>query len=458
MVIYPYTLPALFAFISKIVILVLSLRAERQNFQTRLFIAALIASMVINVAEVVGLQNLIAPERMVVLHFAAHIMMLALLVELAISISLDELSNELFSKIRLVIYGYASLLEVLLLFTPMLISGAEPLGDYTYTRIPGSLYWIYELYVVTTMVAIMLLPVWGLRRDRDIAMRNRCKLWVVLSAPLVVLVLIIIGLLHFGIHWFNVTVTTPLLIATFMAAVGYAVHHQRPIDLNFYLPGSRIKTFKINLYTKLADFSREIPRIRNIGRLLRQLAAILKCPVALVSQRAVLYDTSKTSKLPSFPISALHDIGHMTVANEVRESDPSLYALMVQHSVAAIVPLFPHSKAARHWLLLGEPFSRSIYMPQDFREIERVFGRIAGLLLDKLLEAEEKPSQMQKVAVSGLKKSLPESVAEFEAGLIRQALTSCHGNQAHAARLLGIRPNTLHYKIERYGLVSQASP
>lgn len=452
MVIYSYTLPALFAFLSKIVILVLSLRAERQNFQTRLFLTALLSSMVINIAEIMGLQNLVSPDQMVVLHFAAHIMMLALLVELAISISIDGLSAKLFSRIRAALYSYALLLEGLLLFTSLLILGAEPLGGYTYTRIPGPLYWVYELYVVTTMSVITLLPVWGLRRGRDIALRNRCKLWVALCAPLAALVLVIIGLLHFGIHWFNVTVTTPLLIAAFMAAVGYAVHHYRLVDLNFYLPGSHLKKFKTKLYAELTDFSRNIPRFRTINQLLKQLAAILGCSVALVSQRAVLHDTSENSKLSSFSASALHDVRRMTVASEIREYEPNLYASMVQHGVAAIVPFFPHSSAARHWLLLGEPFSRSIYMPQDFKQIERLFGKIAGLLLDKLLLTDERPSPALKVAIGGLKKSLPESVAEFEVGLIRQALMSCDGNQAHAARLLGIRPNTLHYKIERYGL------
>ena len=49
-------------------------------------------------------------------------------------------------------------------------------------------------------------------------------------------------------------------------------------------------------------------------------------------------------------------------------------------------------------------------------------------------------------------KAFPASIAEYEEALIRQALVRCNGNQAQAARLLGVRPNTLHYKIERYGL------
>jgi hypothetical protein len=457
MVIYSYTLPAILAFLSKIVILVLSLRAERQNFETRLFVFALLSSMAVNVAEILVLQKFLAPDVGVMFHFAAHIILLALLVHLAMSVSLDRLPKTVFFGVGVAIYGSVPVLEGLVIFTSLLISGAEPLGGYTYTRIPGPLYWLYELYVILAMLAITLLPVWGLLRGRDIATRNRCKLWVTLSAPLALLVLVIIGLLHYGIHWFNVTVTTPLLIAMFMAAVGYAVHHQRPIDLNFYIPGSRLKRFKIGLYTKLADYNREISHARNIGQALKQLAVILKCPLALFGLRGIIQQGTTATGYSAFPLSALHDIGRMAIANEIRESDPKLHALMIQHRVAAIVPFFPHSKTARHWLLLGEPFNRFIYTSRDFREIERLFGKIAGLLLDKLLETGEKPPQAQRADASQSKKSLSESVAEFEARLIRQALASCDGNQAHAARLLGVRPNTLHYKIERYRIVAQST-
>ncbi|HLD13336.1 MAG TPA: helix-turn-helix domain-containing protein, partial [Burkholderiales bacterium] len=47
---------------------------------------------------------------------------------------------------------------------------------------------------------------------------------------------------------------------------------------------------------------------------------------------------------------------------------------------------------------------------------------------------------------------LEEHVAAFEARLIEQTLKRCQGNKSKAARQLGLRPNTLHYKIERYGL------
>jgi len=47
-------------------------------------------------------------------------------------------------------------------------------------------------------------------------------------------------------------------------------------------------------------------------------------------------------------------------------------------------------------------------------------------------------------------KSLEDYVCEYEKQIIQQALDYCHGNQARAARLLGLRPNTLFYKMKRY--------
>jgi DNA-binding protein Fis len=43
-------------------------------------------------------------------------------------------------------------------------------------------------------------------------------------------------------------------------------------------------------------------------------------------------------------------------------------------------------------------------------------------------------------------------VQRFEIGLIRVALGRCGGNQRQAAKLLGLRPTTLHEKVKLYNL------
>jgi transcriptional regulator with GAF, ATPase, and Fis domain len=50
--------------------------------------------------------------------------------------------------------------------------------------------------------------------------------------------------------------------------------------------------------------------------------------------------------------------------------------------------------------------------------------------------------------------NLRDEVRKFETAIIRAALVRTHGNQWHAARLLGVKPTTLNAKIRRYGISS----
>lgn len=52
---------------------------------------------------------------------------------------------------------------------------------------------------------------------------------------------------------------------------------------------------------------------------------------------------------------------------------------------------------------------------------------------------------------------LQDEVHRFEADLIRAALEKTGGNQARAARLLGVKHTTLNAKIKRYRIVCEAS-
>jgi len=69
------------------------------------------------------------------------------------------------------------------------------------------------------------------------------------------------------------------------------------------------------------------------------------------------------------------------------------------------------------------------------------------LLVSELLS----PQEVSKLDIEG-GISLDDAVSQFESNLIRQALIITGGNQARAARLLGIKANTLNYKIKIYDL------
>ena len=99
------------------------------------------------------------------------------------------------------------------------------------------------------------------------------------------------------------------------------------------------------------------------------------------------------------------------------------------------------------------------------QEVPQFAARVQGLkemVLSVLKEAQalESATLMSELAIpQGIRQTdienginLDDAVRRFESNIIRQALLITGGNQARAARLLGIKPNTLNYKVKIYNL------
>jgi transcriptional regulator with GAF, ATPase, and Fis domain len=84
------------------------------------------------------------------------------------------------------------------------------------------------------------------------------------------------------------------------------------------------------------------------------------------------------------------------------------------------------------------------------------FNALRELVLMLLSEVES--LQIDRPNRSDCGAGLQDQVQRFERDLIRQALHRTHGNQAQAARLLGVKHTTLNAKIRRYkiSLIGQA--
>ena len=76
---------------------------------------------------------------------------------------------------------------------------------------------------------------------------------------------------------------------------------------------------------------------------------------------------------------------------------------------------------------------------------------VQGLEHDELVSELTAPQNSVKLEIEkGIK--FDDVVRQFETNIIQQALSITGGNQARAARLLGIKPNTLNYKVKLYNL------
>jgi hypothetical protein len=490
--------------------------SRTHSVQTRLYLLTLFAFSIQNLAEIGHFYTFIErghiPTFEVNMFYAATITALAFLFHLALALVYDP-QDRMPRRLAHAMYVYALVLIALIFLTPWLINGYTPIGRYTVTRIAGPLYGLFELYAIGICLAVVGILALGIKRQQSSYKRNRVKIVLIAVIPLTVVLTTVLVSLHIGVRLFNASVILPTALTFFLAVSAYATHQYRLFDIDFFLPWSKVRKRKTAFYDRIRATVAEIADLSSVNQVVNRLADTLRCPVALIGgQKPVLALAGESFGMARFPIKELRKIDSILVANEIAETMPEAHALMTRHKVAVIVPYHPHSETAASWMLLGERFSEEIYTPLDFKVVEELFDRMGDLFLDKLLlmrtqltdaqremralhhrlahaweeldqirkenqSLREQNSQLMseyattvestvlgtKAALAGeptaeveaiapAEKSLDDYVEEFEARIIGQVLKRCEGNKAKAARLLGLRPNTLHYKIERYGI------
>ncbi len=449
------------------------------------------------------------------LYFAIGIPFLALVLHLSLRLSTTPAQWEQWGRYVYLLYVPVPILEFLLLGTDKLVSGFTHFGQYTILRTPGPLYFLFETYAPLYLLASLVYLAYGARASRmPVISRLRNRWWLAALLPFVLLNVYLIVANHFGLAKLSSSVFNPIAITIFLAITTYATHQYRLFDIEFFIPWSKVRQRKTVFYQRIQATVTELADLRSADEALSRVANILRCPVALVGGwRPVLAHAGEGSiEIAQFPHEPLEKLDRIVVANEIEQALPELHRTMTQFRVAAIVPFYPHSRTAASFLLLGDSFNESVYTPLDFRKVERLFDSLAEFFLDRIafLRAELAESQAQtrdaNEAVEQQRKELArvqeentllrdnnfrllrenhvarktlglrppsksapvlklaserrpdwsrplsQRMEEEEAKIISEALKCSKGNKSEAARLLGISPSTLHYKLERFGL------
>jgi two-component system response regulator HydG len=112
----------------------------------------------------------------------------------------------------------------------------------------------------------------------------------------------------------------------------------------------------------------------------------------------------------------------------------------------------------------NETMSRlmAYHWPGNVRELENVVERALVLAEGEMLQAADLPplaSNGHDVTLAPAPAPFPNAgldlttvVEGLEAKLLREALDRARGVKAEAARLLGLKPSALYYKLEKYGI------
>lgn len=98
--------------------------------------------------------------------------------------------------------------------------------------------------------------------------------------------------------------------------------------------------------------------------------------------------------------------------------------------------------------------------PGNVRELRNVCERLCILLAGCVIDEMNLPTEIVKLRpVHSTGIALPEyglDLLQVECDLIRQALERTNGNRSRSAKLLGISRDTLLYRMQKHGVISQA--
>lgn len=388
------SLPALVSLSMKGGIYLYAHFSHTHNLLTRLYLLTLFAFSLQNVAEIGHFHALIErgviPTFEVNVFYAATIVAYALLLHLTLALAFDP-QNKNVRTLAAGTYVFAAVLIVLLFFTPWLIAGYVPIREYTVTRIPGPLYWLFECYTIGICIATIAILAHGLTHQLSSYKRSQLKIVLTAIIPINVVLVTVLVALHTGVRLFNASVTMPIALAFFLVLTAYAIHQYRLFDIDFFIPWSRMRKRKTAFYDRIQSTISEIAELRSVQGVLDSLASTLRCQVALIGGIRPMIalvpgqQAAGRDNFTDFPRDILRQVNQILVANEIAQSRPDLHALLKRYRIGAIVPFASHGSTAGNWMLLGEHFSDSVYTPLDFKMVEILFARIADLFVEGLL-------------------------------------------------------------------------
>ncbi len=100
----------------------------------------------------------------------------------------------------------------------------------------------------------------------------------------------------------------------------------------------------------------------------------------------------------------------------------------------------------------SERLLREYHWPGNVRELENVVERAVLLSPGDILRVDSALARASEEEKLG-ERNLTQIVENLERRLIQEALAQSGGNQAQAAKLLGVQRSTLQYKLQKYGLL-----
>ena len=149
----------------------------------------------------------------------------------------------------------------------------------------------------------------------------------------------------------------------------------------------------------------------------------------------------------------------------LRERGDDVFVL-AQHALANYNRLY--DSRMRRFSPEVEAIFRQYQWPGNVRELENLLERICLLEEGETIEAHHLPARILREVRGHVAQSAGPwhatpvldyhtATADFQRGVIEQALTACHGHQGQAAQRLGLSRHALRHQMARLGIVPDSS-
>src|SRR5690606_37493222 len=260
-----------------------------QNAQTRAFLLFLLCLAIMDLTEIeLFLSNAGTlsnpPDLIGTLYFSASVAAIALLLQLALLIAraVDAYPDRGLAPATLaVIHAPNIVLQLLLWGTTSVVAGFEATG-YTYSKVPGPLYPLFQGYAISYLCAAPVLLYQGYRSQSTPFRRLQNKLFLVGLMPIPLVAVSVMVLQQAGVRAINSTATVPLAVTFFLVVTAYATHQYRLFEIEFFIPWSRVRRRKTAFYQRIQATIGAIAELRSARQIIRLLADTLNGDVALV--------------------------------------------------------------------------------------------------------------------------------------------------------------------------------
>ena len=286
------------------------------------------------------------------------------------------------------IYAPVVILELALWATPWLVQGFVP-ERFTYTRVPGPLYPLFSLYVLGCLG----LTAWSLVRCALIAsdrnLRRKSKLVLVAVAPMIVVAVAVVTLQSLSIAVISTPLYFAICVTFFIVVMAYAIYDNRLFSISFPIAWRAVFERKTAFHDSLRDLVSEIDDLPSNQDVLRRIAALFGCPVAIVA-RGRCVGSPQADDLLAVPVDVLESFTEVTVAADLENARGrafELKSLLSSYNVGAVVPFENYASRAHAWLLLGVGSRQS--EPLDFDLVEDLWQKLAERFLDNLTRMRE---------------------------------------------------------------------